>query len=176
MARRLFRFDAPDRFVAGTVGAPGDRSFYLQARQGPAIVTLAVEKTQVAALATHIAEVVDGTRDAALHEPASGPDALELPIVEAFRVGALAMAWDAERGEMVIEAQPINEDGAYVEIGDAEAEGPDLFRVRLTMGAARGFARQALDLVQAGRPTCPFCGQPIDERGHLCPRSNPNLN
>jgi uncharacterized repeat protein (TIGR03847 family) len=175
MARRLLRFDAPDRFLAGTVGAPGDRSFYLQARQGPAIVSLAVEKTQVAALATHIAEVVEGLGDASPDELARD-EALELPIVEAFRVGALAMAWDAERGEMVIEAQPINEDGAYVEIGDAEAEGPDLFRVRLTIGAARGFARRALDLVQAGRPTCPFCGQPIDERGHLCPRANPNLN
>ncbi len=176
MARRLFRFDAPDRFLTGTVGAPGERSFYLQARQGAAVVSLAVEKVQVVALAARIAELA-----AALETPdpsGESPDGatLELPIVEAFRVGAMALAWDATRDEMVIEAQPISEDGAYVETGDEDADGPDLFRVRLGIAGARAFARQAAYLVEAGRPACPFCGQPIDERGHLCPRTNPNLN
>jgi uncharacterized repeat protein (TIGR03847 family) len=176
MARRLFRFDAPDRFLAGTVGVPGDRSFYLQARQGGAVVSLALEKTQVAALAARIAEVADALDAAPAEGPPPDGPTLELPVVEAFRVGALALAWDAERREMVIEAQPISEEGAYVEVGDADPDGPDLFRVRLPIEAARAFARQAEDLVQSGRPTCPFCGQPIDERGHLCPRTNPNLN
>ncbi len=176
MPRRLFRFDDPDRFLTGTVGAPGDRAFFLQARQGAAVVTLAVEKVQVAALAARIIEVADALAPGSDEVIATNGASLESPIVEAFRVGAIALAWDADRERMVIEAQPVSQEGSYVEIGDDDPNGPDLFRVRLELGEARSFAQRAIDLVQGGRPTCPFCGQPIDERGHLCPRTNPNLN
>jgi uncharacterized repeat protein (TIGR03847 family) len=176
MSRHLFHFDEPDRFLSGTVGSPGERAFFLQARQGSAIVTLAVEKVQVAALAARIIELADALAPPADDDGTVRRAALEVPIVEAFRVGAIALAWDAGHERMVIEAQPVSEDGGYREIPDDDPEGPDLFRIRLGLDDARGFARHAIDLVQAGRPSCPFCGQPIDERGHLCPRSNPNLN
>lgn len=176
MSRRLFRFDDPDRFLTGTVGVPGDRAFFLQARQGAAVVTLAVEKVQVAALAARIIELADALAPRLDDERVANGAVLEAPIVEAFRVGAIALAWDADRKRMVIEAQPVSEDGSYVEIADDDPDGPDLFRIRLALGEARDFAHRAIDIVEAGRPTCPFCGQAIDQRGHLCPRANPNLN
>ena len=38
--------------------------------------------------------------------------------------------------------------------------------------ATREFIARAKRVVDAGRPPCPFCGQPLDPSGHLCPRHN----
>ncbi len=177
MPRRLFVFDRPDRFVAGAVGEPGTRAFYLQARQDRATVTVGLEKTQVAALAQRIGELLIAV-DADEGRP-SGTDtatALEEPVVEVFRVGVLALGWDPELEAVFVEARPVSEDGEYPEVADDDPDGPDLVRVRMSPGAARRFAIAAAALVAAGRPSCPFCGQPLDPGGHFCPRMNGHLN
>jgi uncharacterized repeat protein (TIGR03847 family) len=174
MARRLFIFDGPDRFVAGCVGEPGDRAFYLQARKGGALVSVGLEKVQVAALAERLDDLLDAVEAPAV--PSGAERELEEPIVELFRVGAMALAWDPESEAVVIEAQTPTEDGEYRELPDDAAEGPDLLRVRIDASTARGFVRQAEALVAAGRPACPFCGQPLDPQGHFCPRSNGHLS
>jgi uncharacterized repeat protein (TIGR03847 family) len=171
MARRLFIFDDPDRFVAGTIGEPGDRAFYLQARKGGAIVSVGLEKAQVAALAERLEDLLDAVDAPAEPPPADAGD-LEQPIVELFRVGAMALAWDAGNDAVVIEAQTPTDDGDYAELPDDAPDGPDLLRVRLAPTEARSFVRRAEALLAAGRPACPFCGQPLDPRGHFCPRGN----
>jgi uncharacterized repeat protein (TIGR03847 family) len=175
MARRLFIFDAPDRFVAGTVGEPGRRTFFLQARQGSSVVTVGLEKVQVAALSERLEDLLEAVEATA---DGSGPDtgSLEEPVVEAFRVGAMALAWDASDASVVIEAQTPTEDGEYAELPDDEPEGPDTLRVRLPAAEARGFARRASALVGAGRPPCPFCGEPLDPQGHFCTKARGQLN
>ena len=50
MSRQVFLYDQPERFVAGTVGLPGRRTFFLQASAGSRVTSVALEKTQVAAL------------------------------------------------------------------------------------------------------------------------------
>src|SRR6185503_4305954 len=155
MARRLFIFDDPDRFLAGTVGEPGDRAFFLQARKGGAVVSVGLEKTQVAGAEEH---------------------ELDEPVVEVFKVGAMALAWDAGTDAVVIEAQTPTDDGEYAELPDDAEEGPDLLRVRIDAASARGFVQRAEALLGAGRPACPFCGQPLDPQGHFCPRGNGQLN
>lgn len=175
MTRRLFIFDEPDRFVAGTIGEPGDRAFYLQARKGGALVSVAIEKVQVAALAQRLDDLlaaVDAPSDAA----AAGDLALEEPVVELFRVGAMALAWDAGSEAIVIEAQTPTEDGEYAELPDDAEDGPDLLRIRIEPSAARAFVQRAETLLGAGRPACPFCGQPLDPQGHFCSRGNGQLN
>jgi uncharacterized repeat protein (TIGR03847 family) len=175
MTRRLFVFDDPDRFVAGTLGEPGDRAFYLQARKGGALVSVGLEKVQVAALAQRLDDLLDAVE--APVEAAPTDDAeLEEPVVELFRVGAMALAWDPASRAIVIEAQTPTEDGEYAELPDEVDEGPDLLRVRIDAAAARGFVRRAEALVASGRPACPFCGQPLDAQGHFCPRGNGHLN
>jgi uncharacterized repeat protein (TIGR03847 family) len=177
MARHVFDFDAPDRFVAGTVGEPGARSFYLQARQGGALISVGLEKTQVAALAGRISELLDAVEGLAGELPArAGHDdrPLEEPTVELFRVGAMALAWDAAARRVVIEAQPLSEEGGFAEVPDQAPEGPDLLRVRVEAPRARDFIRRAASLVAAGRPTCPFCGQPLEPSGHFCPKTSLN--
>lgn len=172
MTRRLFIFDEPDRFVAGTLGEAGARAFFLQAQKGRAVVSVGIEKTQVAALAARLDDLLD-----AVDAPDSADDdaddrPLAEPVVEVFRVGAMALAWDPASEAVVIEAQMPTEDGDYVELPDDADDGPDLLRVRIDPARARRFVQRALSLVAAGRPACPFCGQPLDPHGHFCPRRN----
>jgi uncharacterized repeat protein (TIGR03847 family) len=177
MARRVFDFDTPDRFVAGAVGEPGARVFYLQARQGGAIVSVGLEKTQVAALAGRMSELLDTVEGLSGELPAPtlrDDQPLEEPTVELFRVGAMALAWDATAAQIVIEAQPAGEDGAPGEMPEPRRAVPDLLRVRVEPARARDFIRRVAALVAAGRPTCPFCGQPLEPTGHFCPRTNLN--
>ena len=175
MTRRLFIFDEPDRFIAGTVGEPGDRSFYLQARKGGALVSVAIEKVQVAVLAQRLDDLLEAV-EASSETAVLDDGALEEPVVELFRVGAMALAWDPGSDAIVIEAQTPTDDGEYAELPDDAEEGPDLLRVRIDAAQARSFVRRAEALVASGRPACPFCGQPLDPQGHFCPRGNGHLN
>ncbi len=103
---------------------------------------------------------------------------LDMPVEEEFRVGTLALAWDGEDDKVVIEAMAVSEavtgedeEADQAVLSDDEA-GPDVLRVRLDPSAARAFAKRAARVVAAGRPPCPFCGQPLDPEGHICPRAN----
>lgn len=179
MARRLFIFDDPDRFVAGTIGEPGARTFFLQARQGKAVVSVAIEKVQVAALAERINDLLaalSGMPVSLPEEPPRDDAPLDEPLIDAFRVGPMALGWDAAAEQVVVEAQPQTESGDYLEVPDDAAEGPDIVRVRIGAERAREFVRRAEALVSAGRPTCPFCGEPLEPTGHFCARTNAHLN
>jgi uncharacterized repeat protein (TIGR03847 family) len=179
MPGQLFEFVDPERFVAGTVGEPGERTFYLQASSGVRIVSVALEKIQVSALAERLEELLDEVRrrqGATSEVPATAPIDLEdvaplgTPIEEEFRVGALALAWEEETATVLIEAQSQTDDESDP-TDEAEFTG-DLLRVRIQPAIARAFAKRALRVVAAGRPPCPLCGNPLDPRGHVCPRQN----
>ncbi len=179
MARRIFDLGRPDRFVAGTVGEPGSRTFFLQARRGGTLVSVVLEKVQVQVLAERMALLLGEVARRGIRVPealAPGDEdsaPLEEPLVEAFRVGTMTLAWDGASDEILVEARAqVEEDEEEDEIPDDDPEGPDLVRVRLTPVRARAFAERALRTVAAGRPPCPLCGQPLDPRGHLCPRRN----
>ncbi|WP_382465977.1 DUF3090 domain-containing protein [Streptomyces noursei] len=190
MSRQVFLYDLPDRFVAGTVGLPGRRSFFLQATAGGRTTSVALEKTQVAALAERIDELLDevvrrsgGSAPVPAVSPSEMTDTapLESPVEEEFRVGTMALAWDGEDERMIVEAQALVELEADSDEDLADAEerllqddenGPPMLRVRLTGTMARAFAKRALDVVNAGRPPCPLCSLPLDPEGHVCPRQN----
>jgi len=188
MARRLFIFDPPTRFIAGTIGQPGNRTFYLQARDGERIVSVSLEKVQVAVLADRLGALLDELDRRGIAETSAGsetedPATLDEPLNEAFRAGTLSLGWDGADDVIVIEAREIEEEdeeeaeageaeGAVLEIADDDPDGPDLFRVRIPAAVARRFVDQAVRVVASGRPPCPLCGQPLDPQGHLCPRRN----
>ena len=179
MPRRLFIFDAPDRFVPGTIGDPGSRTFFLQVRKGEAVVSVALEKAQVAVLADRLADLLktlDGEADAGSSPMPHDEAPLDEPLQDLFRVGPMALAWDPATDKVVIEAQPMTDDGDYVETTDDDADGPDLVRVRIARGQAREFVRRAEALVSAGRPTCPFCGEVLESTGHFCAQTKAHLN
>lgn len=186
MARQVFVYDPPERFVAGTVGEPGQRTFFLQATGAGRTTSVALEKQQVAVLAERLEALLDevlrrsaGEAQVPAVAPSDAVDSapLEAPIEEEFRVGTMALAWDAEDEVVVIEAQAATEGEEQVDddapLIDPEAEdGPPLLRVRLSGAAARAFVSRAEAVVAAGRPPCPFCGGPLDVSGHVCPRAN----
>jgi uncharacterized repeat protein (TIGR03847 family) len=183
VSREIYSYDPPERFIAGTVGEPGQRTFFLQAALGGRTTSVALEKEQVAVLAERMEELLDevlrrtgGTAQVPAVAPVDlvddGP--LSQPIEEEFRVGALTLAWDGDTERVVIEAHARAEtEEEQVEALDEEAdEGPPMLRVRITGAMARAFAKRAQLVVSAGRPPCPFCGLPVDADGHLCPRMN----
>ena len=175
----IHEFDPPERFVAGTVGEPGARTFFLQARSGPRMVSVALEKQQVAVLAERIDELLDEVMAATGNDtliPAVAPVALddsgplEQPIDEQFRAGTMTLSWDPSIARVVIEVFPLTE--TTDEDDDADAEPEEVLTVRLEAGPARAFVHRAALVIEAGRPDCPFCGNPIDPEGHLCVRAN----
>ena len=179
MARQVFLFDPPERFVAGTVGQPGDRTFYLQAAGGGRTVSVALEKVQVQVLAERLEELLETVRRSTDADvPAVPVRALEdtapldAPVEEEFRVGSMGLAWEADTQRCVVEALAQAAEGSDVEpLSDAE-DGPDALRVRLTAVMTTSFIARALRVVAAGRPPCPLCSLPLDPEGHICPRQN----
>lgn len=163
--RIVHEFRVPDRFVAGTVGQPGERTFFLQAKSGNRVVSISLEKSQVAALAERALELVPESPISAIDDRP-----LETPLSEEFRAGVVALAWDQEAQLLLIEAQAMSEEGLdeIVEGG----EGPDLFRVFLTPEQTWSFCQRAKNVVAAGRQPCPFCSLPLEASGHICPRAN----
>jgi len=175
--RQLFVFDRPNRFIAGTVGTPGDRTFYLQAVDGARVVSVSLEKQQVAILADRLDQLLDeivARTGTALPAESADNDALDQPVDEEFRVAAMGLAWDGDSGLVVIEAQaPVEtpEEAEETLLEDVE-DGPDALRVLIEPRVARSFVERARRLVAAGRPPCPLCGQPLDPAGHICARLN----
>jgi uncharacterized repeat protein (TIGR03847 family) len=185
----VFDYDPPERFVTGTVGEPGQRTFFLQARGGGQVTSVALEKQQVAVLAERVEELLDevvrrsgGTAPVPAIAPADQIDnePLDVPIEEDFRVASMSLTWDGEREVVVIECREVaepdddDEDEAVVGTDDLNltaAEG-SILRVAITGLQARVFAHRAAAVVAQGRPPCPFCGNPLDPEGHICPRSN----
>ena len=184
MPRRRYLFDPPERFVAGTVGEPGDRTFFLQAREGARVVSVVLEKVQVAVLADRLGELllelerrgIEPGDELAAGRPSDIDVApLDEPLNEAFRAGSLTLGWDGDAERVLVEARAQDEDGEAIDPDDDDdddEEGPDLLRVRMTADAARTFVARATRIVAAGRPPCPLCGQPLDPQGHICPRRN----
>jgi uncharacterized repeat protein (TIGR03847 family) len=186
MPRRRFVFELPDRFATGTIGEPGNRAFFLQARDGRRVVSVGLEKAQVAVLAERLgALLVELDKRGIVKDPPAPiePDdkPLDEPLNEAFRATTLTLGWDVDAEQVLIEARaPGEEEEAeseteaegIVELDDDDEDGPDLLRVRLTADAARTFVERAFRVIRSGRPPCPLCGNPLDATGHICPRKN----
>ena len=162
-----FIFETVERFIAGTVGEPGERAFFIQARNGVRLISVALEKAQVAALAERLEFVVNDLKKSGFSPVGNrsvrddGP--LEQPIESEFDVGAISIAWDATGKTMAIE---------FFEI-TGNAGGTDLsLKVSIDLAMCDAFVQRSRALLLSGRTPCPLCGIPIDPQGHLCPRAN----
>jgi uncharacterized repeat protein (TIGR03847 family) len=187
MSRVIHVFRQPERFVAGTVGEPGDRAFYLQAVEEARTISVLLEKQQVSVLAERIEALLteverrfggDG-EDAVAAGPtgsagsSSDTDPLAVPLEEEFRVGTMGLGWDADSRSIVVELLAVTEEEVdeSVVLDDTD-EGPDALRVFLSPTQAKAFADRAEKVVSAGRAPCPLCAEPLDPQGHVCVRLN----
>lgn len=163
-----YEFTTPERFVAGTVGEPGERAFYLQIRSNARLFSVAVEKAQVQAISARLEVMVAEIRKSnplMIIEKLPIDDApLESPIDAEFQIGAISLAWDEESKLICVELFELEDD-------EEDAEG-EVVAINITVAMAAAFAARSKAVVNAGRLPCPFCGIPIDPRGHLCPRAN----
>jgi uncharacterized repeat protein (TIGR03847 family) len=173
MSDEFEMFDQPDDFLPGSVGEPGNRVFYMQARDGHRVTSLRCEKEQVLALAQFLMRLVgdDG--------PVEPLGELIEPVTESFVVGNLLVSAEDADGSVVVVAEELvfvdeDDDSLFLDepsFDDAAIE-PRELRIRMSAAAARGFAQRAGRLMAGSRPICELCGRPIDPDGHACPRLN----
>ncbi len=154
-----YDLSSPDRFTVGTVGPVGERLFLLQCRQGPTLLTLKIEKQQVAVVADLLARIVKDQE-----RPGHLPDdlGLEEPTEPAWAVGTIGVSFDDVDDRVIL----------VIEELVAEDETGAIARLSVSREQAASFAIQATSLVESGRPPCPLCGSPLDPSGHECPRTN----
>ncbi|MCC2313413.1 DUF3090 domain-containing protein [Cellulomonas xiejunii] len=175
MTALVHEFDWPDRVVVGTVGRPGERTFYLQVRMGERSASVALEKQQSAALADLVEELLDDLATDETH-PVTVPrltppelvddDPIDQPVEPLFRTGAMRLGWDPRTLQVVVEAFPV--EAGTDALADEADEPSEVLLVRMPVGTARAFVQRTRGVVDAGRPLCVRCGEPIDPDGHVC--------
>jgi len=182
-----FELASCDRITVGTIGPAGQRIFFLQARQDSVLVTLKLEKSQVAALSARLGQLLhDNPPESLIPEPADLD--LEEPALPDWIAGSmgLSFATDEDRVVLICEELILGERSG----GDDDEEEEDLFsedlfdedaaqrragavaRFGCTRGQAAALAMRGATLLAVGRAACPLCGYPLDPRGHVCPKTN----
>ena len=153
-----------DRITAGAVGEPGERTFFLQAREGDRTVTILVEKEQVELLGTSILEILATVGRETGEGPPSDELGLEPPLEPLWRAGRLSIGYAEERDLMLLEIEELveqdepedePEDQPEAE-GSSEDEGPEPGRVRLWASREQmlALARHGAAVAERGRPSC----------------------
>lgn len=176
---RINLFENPDRFTVGTVGQPGERTFFIQVRENGRLVSLSLEKTQVQALAERLIFMVKEIKQmdpTFIFRTLPRDEApLDTPIEEEFRIGVIGLSFDSSTQRIQIDMQAIsenaNESAEFSDelLLDSDAE---IVRAMVDPSEVERFNKRTGALMSAGRQPCPFCGGPLDPRGHLCPRAN----
>jgi uncharacterized repeat protein (TIGR03847 family) len=169
-------FENVNRFTVGTVGMPGERTFYLQFTSGNQVISTSLEKSQVAALSERLNYMLKEIR--LVHPLAPRPQLirdslpLETPVVEEFRIGSLAIFYDEAQELIQIDLREINAGEEEDEEDLPPVDSVEMIRLFITATQAKTFHDRAELVIAAGRQPCPFCGFPIDPQGHLCARAN----
>lgn len=174
MARLIRNFDSPRRAVVGTVGLPGERTFYVQADDGDDRVWIRVEKQQIATLAEQMKRMCSTLIDRGFDSeapPVRDDRPLDTPVEEEFAAVAIGLGWDEETERIVIELHALGEQEP-ADFADDDEDAADTIRIRFAVRQAEAFADRAIAVVAAGRPVCPFCQSPLEPSGHICPRAN----
>ena len=167
---RVRKLDPLESFIVGTIGQPGEREFYLQAKFHGGIHSFAIDKGQVSALADRIAMLIGELKAADYRFENVIAVPLEVPLIPEFQIGVIGIVWLGESEQVSLDIQEIT-DGDNDLVPEDEV-GPALFRLLMSPDIANAFVNQARKVVSAGRAPCPFCGLPINREGHLCPRAN----
>jgi uncharacterized repeat protein (TIGR03847 family) len=156
--------DPTQEIAVGTVGGPGHRAFYIQARGPYRSLTMLVEKTQVQALSERAVSLLEDQKAG----PEEAPRDLTEPVQPDWRAGQLGLGLDPDRGMALLVAQ----EAPDPEDQEVDPETLATARLWLRLEQLAAFSRRGLELVTAGRPLCAMCGLPMDPAGHLCPRKN----
>lgn len=167
-----FELPSVDFITFGTVGEPGQRTFYVQARSAATLVTIKAEKQQVAGLATALHALLADLPPVPEADAVRAPE-LQQPIEPAWPTGSIGLSGYDETTQRVTllleELVIVGEDEEVVVEGGTA-------RFGLTLAQMQALAERGSELVAEGRPPCPLCGGPMDPNGHACPKSNGHLS
>jgi uncharacterized repeat protein (TIGR03847 family) len=168
----FFEFDEVDAFTATAIGEPGSRTFYLQARAGAQRVSVKCEKQQVRAIAQYMRRVLSDLPPPENRPLPSAADARD-PGEQSFVLGPIGLGYDRGNDRLLVQLEEliVGDDDEGDEL-DAPVSDRSHIRLYVTRSQAAAFCDHADDLVAAGRPSCMWCGNPIDPDGHPCPRMN----
>lgn len=166
-----------DRITAGAVGEPGERTFFIQAREGDRLITIVVEKEQVELLGTSILEILATVGRETGEGPPPDELGLEAPLEPLWRAGRLSIGYAEDRDLMLLELeeQLAEGDGSDEEEDVAQDDAPEPAKVRFwaTREQMLALARHGAEVASRGRPRCRYCGNPMDpDGGHMCPAMN----
>jgi uncharacterized repeat protein (TIGR03847 family) len=169
-------FSEISRFTVGTVGLPGERTFYLQLKSGNTVISASLEKSQVAALSERLNYML---REIRLAHPLSPKPQLvrdslplDMPVMDEFRIGSITIFFNEESDLIQIDLRELNVNDEDVEEESPLMEDIEVIRAFISPSQAKTFHDRAELVIAAGRQPCPFCGFPIDPQGHLCARAN----
>jgi uncharacterized repeat protein (TIGR03847 family) len=165
----FFEFDEVDAFTVGTVGRPGERTFYLQVRAGGQRVTVKCEKQQAAAIVQYVRRVLNDLPPAE-DRPLTGAFELADPVDPAFVLGPIGLGYDRSADRLLVQLEEVGEVDEHGETVDDDDRGH--VRLYVSRGQAVAFCDHAERVIEAGRPDCHWCGNPMDPDGHACPRMN----
>jgi uncharacterized repeat protein (TIGR03847 family) len=177
----FYEFDEVEEFTADVVGEPGSRVFFLTARAGGRRVSVRCEKQQVKAIATYLRHVLSDLPPPEVPPPPAAPagDDVAVPDDHEFVLGPVGLGYDRGNDRLLVQLEEMLDSDLASD--DDEGELPGVAREPLdrghirfyvTRGQADAFCARADRLVAAGRPTCMWCGHPMDPDGHTCPRMN----
>lgn len=174
----VLELDPVDRLTTGAVGPPGGRTFYLQGRSGPSLVTVMLEKQQVELMASWVVDMLYRLGQETAEGPSGEEMDLEEPLDPRWRTGRLSLGYEEARDMMFLEVEELVEEEVEAEeteeteeTEEAEQE-PDVVRFWATREQMMALARHGAVVCAAGRPRCELCGGPIDPEGHACPALN----
>jgi len=168
-------FDPVDAIGAGAFGSPGARTFVIQARKGSALLSVLVEKEQVALLAAEAEQFLDRIDE---EDPDTRPELLSVddcgPVEEdepLFRARLIGIGYDPDRHLVLIELREdaVDEDEPPPALDESEGR---IARLYATRAQVRAMVAHGAESVDAGRPKCQLCDFPMDPSGHICPRWN----
>ena len=163
MARHI-ELNPVTHLTINTIGPPGQRTFYLQGSKGADTVSLIIEKQQAAMLAGLESLLAELAKTAPSTRAHSGVERHAYLSVESlFRVGRMEMGYSEMLDRLVLVAY---------ELVEEETEEPNVVSYWMTRAQVETLIPHIEEVVQAGRPICGNCGQPIDPEGHFCPKRN----
>jgi len=170
MARQI-ELNPVSHVTIGTIGEPGQRTFYLQGSRGIQTISLVIEKEQAIVLANSFHSMLEELEKRYPRPSIETDDTvwmdmrLREPVEPLFRVGNMGVGYNEGSDQIVLVAYELQAE-------EDEDEDPDVVSFWATRTQIKTFIKHAYEVVRAGRPICGNCGQPIDPDGHFCPNRN----
>lgn len=169
---RNIELNPASHLTIGTVGPPGKRTFYIQGSKGADTITLTIEKEQAIMLAGSFESLLEELQKLNPQLASEGMEQIFIdlrlrePVESLFRVGNMGLGYSEEDDRVVLVAYELTEE---------EEEEPSAVSYWVTRAQISLLIPHIQEVVQAGRPICGNCGQPMDPEGHFCPHRNGHI-